>query len=506
MSSSEARVPVCSVLAVERVRKAYGATKALRDVSLEVHEGTILCLLGQNGSGKSTLVRIVTGAERPDGGLVRLKGLDVTGNSSEARYSLGVRGLYQEGSLIDTLSVSENICLYARRLLGHHLYSARWAMRTAHEVLGRVGLDGLNDARVGSLDTRTRQLVEMARCLVGDPQLIVLDEPTSALDSEDGARLGAIVRHLRDSGVSFLYITHILAEALSVADEIAVIRNGSLVASGKSEEWTRDSLTEAILGGDRPEPRPIGAPRPTGNDRGMSANGRELLEVKGLTLGNLRDIRLDVREGEVVGITGLAGSGIHMLGRVLANREHSVHRMSGPRAGRTSDMSSSSVVGYVPPSRGEEGLNLAGSIRDNLFMGASGRGKRFGLLNSRREVAGVAHVLKEYQVRGATGSDNPIAALSGGNQQKVMVARAYVGRPSVVVLDQPTRGVDIGSREELHGIIRRAAREGTGTVVISEDAEELSAVADRVYVVRRGQILAELHWPTQEEIYEAIIG
>lgn len=506
MVSTGVRPARRSVVAVERVSKAYGATQALRDVSLEVHQGTILTLLGQNGSGKSTLVRMITGAERPDAGFVRLNGLDVTGSSSRARYAAGVRALYQEGSLIDTLSVGENVCLYARRLLGRRLYSPSWAARTAHEALSRVGLSGIEDEAVGALDTRTRQLVEIARCLVGDPHLIVLDEPTSALDAEDSARLTAIVKDLRSSGVSFLYITHILAEALSVADEIAVIRQGSLVGSANSEQWTPDSLTEAILGGDEPEGRPVGAPRSTHSQKATGAIDGTLLEVEGLTAGNLRDIRLDVREGEVVGITGLAGSGIHLLGRLLANREHSWHRTSGPNPVRTSGRRGSSVVGYVPPSRGEEGLNPAGSIRDNLFMGARGRGRTFGVLNTRRELAGVGRVLTEYEVRGATGPDAPIVSLSGGNQQKVMVARAYVGRPAVVVLDQPTRGVDIGSRAELHSIIKGAARRGTGTVVISEDPDELATVADRVYVLRRGQILAELHRPTQEEIYEAIIG
>lgn len=504
------------------VSKRYGNTHALRDVSLDIAPGTVVGLVGENGAGKSTLVKLLAGNEQPTSGQVALSGVPVNGIGPRAVYDLGVRVVHQEGSLIDQLPLYENLVLHQRSARRSLLFDRKAAVRRAEEVLRTLGVrPGLATRIVADLSPGERQIAEVGRCLIDAGAIAILDEPTSSLSKQSARQVLDAVRRLGQAGTTVIYVSHILEEVLEACERVVVVRDGQIVADRRAADWELKDLVAAIVG--RALEAQITGARPVVDGPAVSAAARAngtghvngsgpgavapVLALRDVTCGGLHGITLDVRPGEILGVAGIGGSGKSLLGRLVAGRERPRYEGSieimGTPARRLSRRQLMARVGYLPSDRAREGLNPLGSVGHNLMLGRRDGQALF--IRKAREAALAQSCIDTYRVR-CRGASAPITSLSGGNQQKILLARAYLGAPDLVVLDEPTRGIDIGARNEIYEQIRRRASGGTTTIVISNEPEEIAALADRAVVMQRGEIVSELARPSREEVYEATVS
>lgn len=468
------------------VTKHYAGVTALEGVDFTVQPGEAVCLAGENGSGKSTLIKILSGVEQPSGGTVRIGGQKMTHLTPRRAAAAGVMVIFQDFSLFPNLSVAENIA-FARELgTRQRLFSRRAARATAGEVLGRIGVDIPLDARVETLPVAHKQLVAIARALACAARLIVMDEPTTALTEREVRTLLGIIRRLKDQGVAVVFVSHKLAEVLEVSEHVVVLRNGRKVAEAKAERFDAASLTRHMTGRDV-------ADTSTGSYDG---SGETLLEVEKLDKpGAFRDVSFRLRRGEVLGITGLLGSGRTSLAKALFG-------LVAPDSGRIAVdgqtvplgdpiAAAAARIGYVPEDRLTEGLFLAQSILRNVTVGRLNAHERAGFLDMRALIDEATDWLTRLSVK-TPSIGAPVQALSGGNQQRVVLARWLARAPQVLVLNGPTVGVDVGSKADIHGIIRELGARGLGVVVISDDLPELLATCHRILVMKAGAMVEEI--------------
>ncbi|HEY6888183.1 MAG TPA: sugar ABC transporter ATP-binding protein [Solirubrobacter sp.] len=464
-------------LEIRGLSKAFGGAQALEGVDLTLRRGEIHALLGENGAGKSTLIKILAGVVARDAGTI------VAG--------AGLAFVHQDLGLIDELSVAENIALelgYARR---RGLISFPATARRVAALLDEVGVAVSPSALVGSLAQDQKVMVAVTRAVSAGAGAIVLDEVSSSLPAPEMARLAASLRAARRTGVAYIYVTHRLEEVFDLADRVTVLRDGRRVATADVAEVTHDELVSWILG-DALEPA-VREERPLGD---------VALRVDG-------PVSFDVRAGEILGVCGLIGSGSRDVARVLGGaadprgtvapeRDASPVAAGGPRRhsppATTATLAGAALplgdpfalaqagVAYVPGDRVREGAVPDLAVRENLFLAR----------RPRRERAAAAELVDRFDVRPRDAVERPLASLSGGNQQKVIFARALHARPRLLVLDDPTAGVDVGSRLALHGFLRECAAEGAAIVLASTDFEEIAAVADRALVMRHGRVADEL--------------
>ncbi len=471
-------------LVVRGVRKSFGATHALAGVELTVRAGEVHAVLGENGAGKSTLMGILGGALRPDAGTITLDGAPYSPATPRAALHSGVAIVHQELSLCLHLSVEENILLGDEPTrLG--FVDRRRAQRRVEEALRRVGAQRIHgDDRVGDLSPAARQLVEIARALSYEgTRLLILDEPTSSLGHEDAERLFALVRDLRDRGLSVLYVSHFLEEVMRLCDRYTVLRDGASVTCGAIAETDVDALVSAMAGrtvhlGERLAPH---APRERGD---------VLLEVRGLSASprpalSLVDATLTLHRGEVLGIAGLVGAGRSELLRAIFGLERvksgeiRLGSFVGPRPPHASLAHS---IGLLSEDRKGEGLMLARSVEENLTLS-----RLPAIVREGPQQAIAARFIAELGIRAPDGTV-PIASLSGGNQQKVAVARLLHHDVDVLLLDEPTRGIDVRSKAQIYELIDALARRGKGILVVSSFVPELLGLCDRIAVMRRGRL------------------
>ena len=498
------------------VSKRYGNTRALRNVSLDVEPGTVIGLVGENGAGKSTIVKLLSGNEQPTSGRVLIDGLPVNEVGPKAIYDLGVRVVHQEGSLIDQLPLYENLVLHKRTARRSLLFDRKAAIAQAEDVLQTLGVrPGLASTTVADLSPSERQIAEVGRCLIDAGTIAILDEPTSSLSKQGARHVLDAVRRLGAAGTTVVYVSHILEEVLEVCQRVVVVRDGELVADRRAADWQLKELVAAIVGRTleaqltvREAPPPAAV---SGNGHGTAAApaGAQppVLALQDLTCYGLRGITLAVRPGEILGVAGIGGSGKSLLGRLVSGREQlryegSIEIMGRP-ARQLSRRQFMARVGYLPSDRAKDGLNPLGSVGHNLVLGKRDGSAVF--IRKAREDALAQACIENYRVR-CRGASDLILQLSGGNQQKILLARAYLGSPDLVVLDEPTRGIDIGARSEIYEQIRRRAADGTTTIVISNEPEEIAVLADRAVVMQRGEIVSELARPSREEVYEATVS
>ena len=469
-----------SRLTVDGIRKAFGATRALEEVSFTVDPGTIHAVLGENGAGKSTLMKIIAGAVRADHGTLTLDGAVYAPADPLAARRLGVSIVYQELSVCSDLTVAENV------MLGTEPHRAGWVdrrtelervRRALHPLTGSHPIDPR--ALVSELSAAQRQLVEIARALASEnTRLLILDEPTSSLAHDDVARLFAALRRLRESGLSILYISHFLEEVRQIAADFTVLRDGRSVASGAVSASTNEELVTAMAG-----------QAVTLRQRSERRAGETLLAVSKLSAARLPvSADLEIRSGEVLGIAGLLGSGRTELLRAIFGLQEVrsgevrvralVHR-SSPGASLARGM------GLLSEDRKTEGLLLDLSVADNLTISKLRPLKRFGLLSRRREAAVVQHWTTRLGVR-LRSADQRISELSGGNQQKVALARLLYHDVDVLLLDEPTRGIDVRSRSEIHAWIDELCVRGKAVLLVSSQLPELLALSDRIAIMHRG--------------------
>ncbi len=472
------------LLTMTGIVKEFPGVRALDGVDLDVRAGEVHCLLGQNGAGKSTLIRVLTGAHQPDAGMILINGERVQLNTPTDAIQRGIAAIYQELDLVPELTVAENI------FLGHE--PARFGFSRRHEATARAReiLQGLGHGEipthrtVGSLPAAGQQVVSMARALSRDARLIVMDEPSAVLDPEEVTNLFRVIRDLTARGVAVVYISHRLEEIRQVGDRVTVLKDGATVATGLDARETPTKELIRLMTGRSIEY--VFPPR-----REILSTAPVVLEVNDLTRpGEFAGIGFTVRAGEILGLAGLVGSGrSEVLETVYGARRSATGsvRVDGAtlRPGRV-QASVKAGVGLAPEERKSQALLLDEAVYKNITVSTMQRFASAGFLNSRAEREAAAELSKALDVR-PVGVDHPVRNLSGGNQQKVVLARWLLRECRVLLLDEPTRGVDVGARSEIYALIHKLAANGVAIVLVSSEVEEVLGLADRVVVLREGR-------------------
>ncbi|HET9599253.1 MAG TPA: sugar ABC transporter ATP-binding protein [Anaeromyxobacteraceae bacterium] len=475
---------MASAVELHDITKTFAGFAALKGVSLDVRAGEVHALLGENGAGKSTLIRVIAGAHQPDAGEIRVGGEVVRFASPREARRRGIATVYQELLLFPELSVAENIFLgnAPRTRLG----TLGWREMRAR---ARALLDSLDspdldvDAKVSGLSVANRQRVEIAKALSQDPKVLVMDEPTASLAGADVERLMAIVRRLRERGVAILYVSHRLSEIFELADRVTVLRDGANVGTRAIGEVNEAALVSMMVG------RAIEQLFPKAD----VAPGEVVLEVRRLShKAKVRDVSLEVRSGEILGIAGLVGSGRTELALtlfgitpatsgeiVLGGRPVTI---DSPRRAR--DLG----IAYVPEDRGLQGLIRPFPLRENVSLPVLGKVARGPFLLVRRELARARDAIQQLGIR-ARGTEQVVRQLSGGNQQKVVLAKWLGTEPRVLIMDEPTRGIDVGAKAEVHALMGALARRGLAIIMISSELPEVLGMSDRVLVMSQGRVV-----------------
>ena len=491
-------------LQVAGIAKRYGATIALDGVDLAVRPGEVLALLGENGAGKSTLMNVLSGEVQPDRGTMELDGQPYAPGAPLDARRHGVALIHQELSLCPHLSVTDNV------LLGNEVSRRGWIDRRAAAARARALLDELPhpeihpDKRLRDLSLPARQIVEICRALAGDARVLLMDEPTSSLQGSDVDRLFALIRRLAARGIAIVYISHFLEEVRQIADHYTVLRDGRTVGSGSIGGTTNDQLITLMVGrsaeGLFPVRHPPREPEVVLSVRGLSAPPR------------LREASFDLRQGEIFGIAGLLGSGRTELVRALygldtpASGTVELHGTAHAARQASAAERVRQGVGYVSEDRKGEGLALPLSIADNLCATRPQRA-RGGMLDLARQAERTRHWIRELRIR-ARGESQAVRALSGGNQQKVALGRLLHQEADVMLLDEPTRGIDIGSKADVYDTIARQAAAGRAILIVSSYLPELFGLCDRLAVMYRGTLSPSrpiAQW-TPERVLATAIG
>jgi rhamnose transport system ATP-binding protein len=487
-----------ALLELSGITKSFGAVRALRGVSFELRAGEIHALLGENGAGKSTLIKIITGAHRPDAGTLRIDGEVVENLTPAAAHRLGIACIYQQPALFPDLTVAENI--------GMRLESVRawrrvdWAGRRAKagELLRRIGADISPEREVRELSMPEQQLVEIACAIGAGARIVIMDEPTASLTQKEQHLLFAVARELRASGVGVIYISHRLEEIFALADRVTVLRDGASVASNTVEQLNESQLIHLMVG------REISHIFPEGE----SAPGEIALALNNVSCGaaGVSNVTLEVRRGEILGVAGLVGAGRTELARVLFGitpADGGEILLNGASVRIDSPQTAiENGIAYVPEDRRRHGVVLEMAIAANITMASD----RKGWLNFAREREVAGNYIRDVAIK-ASGPEAPAASLSGGNQQKVALARWLATDPKILILDEPTQGVDVGAKSEIHKIIRQLAARGLAVMMISSDLPEILGMSDRIAVMRNGTIATMLPGKSAaHEVMAAAVG
>jgi ribose transport system ATP-binding protein len=476
---------------MEEVSKRYGGVRALENAELTVHAGRIHAILGENGAGKSTLIKIMAGVVAPDEGRMTIEGQEVTFASPAAAQATGIACIFQELSLIPDLSVADNIVI-SNPPKRFGMIDRAAQRRIAEDALRRAGAEDIHPrALVKDLPLSRRQVVEIAKALVRNPRILILDEATSALTAADVAKVFAVLKRLRAEGMALLYISHRMHEIAELADECTVFRNGRNVASYEAGTKSDNDVVEMMIGREYSHVFPPKSPAPL-------AGRKPVLECRGLSwTDRLRDISLTVGAGEVVGLGGLDGQGQRELllaffgvlrgltGSVLVDGRPA--RISSPASARRTGIG----MALIPEDRKTEGLMLPMTVRENLSFASLDRISKSGVIDRAAEGRLIDEMIRLLAIKTA-GLDIPVGALSGGNQQKVVIAKWLMRSPRIILLNDPTRGIDVGTKQEIYQLLRELAAGGAGILFYSTDVDELCGCCDRVLVMVEGTIRREL--------------
>lgn len=454
-----------AALALENIARRFGSVRALVDASLVARDGTVHALLGENGAGKTTLMRVAFGLVRPDEGTMRVHGEPVNVPSPAAAIALGIGMVHQHFSSIPALTVAENVALG-----GHGPYRVERVRARVREIADLVGFALDPDARAGDLSVSAQQRLEIVKALARGARTLILDEPTAVLAPREADDLLPMLRRFADSGGTVVLITHKLPDALAVADDVTVLRQGRTVLAESVANVDRITLAEAMLGG--APPTEMRARRTEPGSVVLSARDVSVLDTRGVM--RARGVNLDVRSGEVLGIAGIDGAGQHELLLCLAGRlEAATGRVETPP-----------MAGFVPEDRQRDALILDFDIAENLALRDAGSAR--GRLPWPRIRARAATILTEYDVR-APSTETMVGALSGGNQQKLVLGRELASKPNALIVENPTRGLDIAATVAVHARLVAARDSGAAVVIYSSDLDEVIALADRLIVMFEGR-------------------
>ncbi|MFF9804318.1 sugar ABC transporter ATP-binding protein [Streptomyces coeruleorubidus] len=479
--------PEPPLLSMSGITKSFPGVRALDGVDLDVQAGEVHCLLGQNGAGKSTLIKVLAGAHQPDTGEIRWRGEAVTLRSPIAAMRLGIATIYQELDLVEHLSVAENVHLGHEPTTAGFVVRGKAAKESTSALLKRLGHAEIDPARlVGELSAAQQQIVSMARALSHDVRLIVMDEPSAALDPDEVDNLFRIVGDLTAAGVAVVYISHRLEEIRRIGDRVTVLKDGRAVANGLPAKTTPTREVVALMTGRNVEyvfpDRPVSPPP-----------GQPVLTVRGLSrAGEFEPLDLEVRPGEIVGLAGLVGSGrSEILETVYGARKPTTGQVlvdGRPLKPGSVRAAVRAGLGLAPEERKAQALLMLESVTRNVSVSSMSRFSRGGWIDRGAELGAARAATRELSLR----PDNPsvpVRTLSGGNQQKAVLARWLLRGCRVLLLDEPTRGVDVGARAELYAVVRRLADEGLAVLLVSSEVPEVLGLADRVLVLREGRVV-----------------
>ena len=486
MSSSNPTTVAPPVLELSRVVKSFGAVVALRSGSIRVESGSIHALVGENGAGKSTLVKIVAGLYRRDAGEFRLRGEDVDFSTTAQSKAAGVAVIYQEPTLFPDLSVTENVFMGRQPTDRLGRIDRRRMRQEVDSLFRRLGVRIDPDRLAEGLSIADQQIIEIAKAVSLDARVLIMDEPTAALSGVEVERLFAVARSLRDEGRGIVFISHRFDEVFSLCDTITVMRDGSFVSSDPTTAVTEDEIVRRMVGRDVTELFP----------KQETTIGEPLLEVDGLTsTGVFADVRFTVRSGEIVALAGLVGAGRSEIARAVFGvdgYDSGTVRLAGraiPKRRPTAAMAAG--LALVPEDRRKQGLVLEESVARNSTLAIRTRLSKLGLIRNSAENASARVWASRLQLK-TNALDTLVGTLSGGNQQKVVLGKWLSTEPRVLIIDEPTRGIDVGTKAEVHRLLSELAGRGMGILMISSELPEVLGMADRVLVVREGRITAEL--------------
>lgn len=492
-----------TVISVRGLSKSFAGVKALDGVNLEIRAGEIHCLAGENGSGKSTLIKVISGVYQPDEGSIELNGKVYDKLTPIEAIRGGVQVIYQDFSIFPNLSVMENLALNHELSQGRKLVNWRRFRTIAEEAIAKINFRVDLDAKVGDLSVADKQLVAISRALLNDTKLIIMDEPTTALTNREVEALFRVILDLKSRGIAILFVSHKLGEVFQISERFTIIRNGKLVVTSLPEELDHKKFAHYMTGREVDDvafeqPKSVGEP---------------VLEVVGLGLdGALEDINFTLHKGEILGITGLLGSGRTELALTLFGlfaTDSGEIRVKGKavKLGGIRDAIAHGIA-YVPEDRLTEGLMLERSIADNIVISELDHfTSALGMINTRRRQEEVDRWVDELRIA-TRNAENPVNTLSGGNQQRVVLAKWLAANPDILILNGPTVGVDIGSKSDIHTILHRLAQDGMGIIVISDDIPELLQISRRILILDEGRITAEVEpeTTTEQRLSDLITG
>ena len=483
-------------LEIRNVSKAFPNVQALTDVSLDIRPGEILAFMGENGAGKSTLLKIINGDYQPDSGTLTIDGQRLHLPTRLAAHKAGIRVIYQEPEIVPGVDVAENIWVgELPEALGFRRPPS--INEQVQKSLVEYGFENVLPMNMlgDQFSSAQRQIVEIMRALKSGVRVLALDEPTSSLTDEEVDRLFTLVRRLRDEGVAIIYVSHRIKEILRLCDRVAILRDGQLIAVRPAAELNDAEIVHLMVGRKLSD---VFQRRPATSDR-------EVLRVEGLNSNWHHDMSFHINAGEVVGFAGLIGAGRTELAKVifgelaktsgkvtLDGQDVTIHRP---------DDAIAKGIGFAPEDRKREGLVLIRSVLENASMAIIKRISHFHFVSQRRERALVSQYIEKLQVR-TPSMDQEVGKLSGGNQQKVVLARWLAAKPKVLILDEPTRGIDVGAKAEIYHLIDDLANEGLGIFFISSELSEILGLSDRIYVMQNGRITGEL---SKEEASEEAV-
>lgn len=475
---------ITEVLTLQRISKSFPGVKALDGVSMGFCPGTVHAICGENGAGKSTLMKILSGNYRPDGGRILLNGMPVAIKDPRHAQVLGISIVYQERSLANHLSVAENIyvCNQPTTRLGFR--RTTMLRENAVDLLTRLNLHLPPDEPVGNLSPGMQQMVEIAKALSQRPNILILDEPTASITETETRSLFALIGLLKRTGVAILYISHRMAEIFEIADVVSVLKDGRLNGTFPTAGLTEDMLVRSMVG--RSLPERVYTRRPLGNT---------VLEVNGLSGKRFSDINFSLRRGEIVGMAGLVGAGRTELAYAIFGVERAIAgtiRIDGASVSIAHPADAMrNGISYVPEERKECGLFLGMSLKENLVSTNQRELARNGFIRRSLAKRTADRMMDRLRVK-AVGPNQEIGELSGGNQQKIILAKWLLTNPKVLIVDEPTHGVDVGAKAEIHALLKSIAAEGCAILLISSELPELLEVSDRVLVMREGRLVHEI--------------
>ncbi len=480
--------PMTALVTLRNVSKSFGGIRVLDGVDFDVRAGEVHALLGENGAGKSTLIKIIAGAHAPDsGGTIRIGERDVAAMTPRQATEGGIATVYQELLLFPELTVAENVFLGHAPRTGMGTLAWSEMRRRARALLDSLDSPDLDvDVKVGTLSVANRQRVEIARALGQDARLLIMDEPTAALADADVRRLLELVKVLRDRGVGIVYVSHKLSEVFELADRVTVLRDGALIGTRDIAEVDEQSLVAMMVG------REIDQlfPKPVPNI------GETVLTVSGLSHGRrVQDVSFDLRRGEILGLAGLVGAGRTELALTIFGitpaTAGTITIDGRPVSITTPRQARRLGIAYVPEDRGLQGLVRPMTIAQNVSMASLGRIARGIFINLRAEAAHAAASIRQLGIR-ARGPQQIVGQLSGGNQQKVVLGKWLETAPRILIMDEPTRGIDVGAKSEIHALMGRLAQEGMAILMISSELPEVLGMSDRVLVMHGGRLVATI--------------